>query len=731
MARINANDRLLEIKLVYYGPAAGGKTTNLEALHRIVDPENEIELISLDTHGDRTLFFDLLPMELGDVGGFRLKVRLFTVPGQVHYNATRRIVLRGSDGVVFVADSMRSRLEANGESVRSLHGNLVANDMKPGAVPLVFQANKRDREDAAPLDEVTQALALDSLADHRPAVLGDPQPASALTGDGVLETYDTVLKAALASVFRRYSLERLGLTRAVLGRAVDEALTPLKERRRRSGAVEAGGPAGTPPPPDGQDTIDESAAERTMSPDALLAEAVTQSIDLAEALGDQQAMRRELERRVRELEAIGDLGRSLTSTLEVPAIARAAVEAARAALPGGAASLLLPGRTGQLAAAATTATRDDPLLAAGGPELAATLARRGGTAHFADLDRDLAFGDADLLVGLSPFCTAGLATLRCLGERTGVLVAYGTDPDAPATSETELFLASIASGVELALQNAARHREILAHQARLEDEVAARTAELQLAHQELVATSGLKDRILSCVNHELRTPVTKLLAAAQVLERAKPGSSPPPSLLGGIVEQARHLARLLDHVLAARALLDPDGAGSRSPGSTASADVGRVLEAVAFSCQERAAARQVILEVDAPEFPIAACGESGSITLVLSQLVDNAVKFTRPGTRVTLSARQVPGGRVRVLVSDEGPGVRPEDVERIFGEFDQGSGDHLVAKPDGLGLGLAIARRLARRLQGDVGVGATEPGDQGATFWLELPPAPELAAATA
>ena len=111
MARIDIRDRTLTLKIVYYGPAMGGKTTNLQSLHGFIDPARRPDLLSLDTRGDRTLFFDLLPLDLDDICGFKVKVRLFTVPGQVHYNATRRLVLRGADAAVFVADSVNATLQ--------------------------------------------------------------------------------------------------------------------------------------------------------------------------------------------------------------------------------------------------------------------------------------------------------------------------------------------------------------------------------------------------------------------------------------------------------------------------------------------------------------------------------------------------------------------------------------------------------------------------------------------
>ena len=156
--QFNQEDRVIMAKIVYYGPALGGKTTNLEAIHRITDPEQRSTLVSLKTEGDRTLFFDLLPFDLGTLMGFRFGFKLYTVPGQIRYAATRKKVLEGADGVVFVADSQRSRAEDNRKSLADLRTNLKANGMNLDTVPLVLQYNKQDLPDLMTVNELSADL---------------------------------------------------------------------------------------------------------------------------------------------------------------------------------------------------------------------------------------------------------------------------------------------------------------------------------------------------------------------------------------------------------------------------------------------------------------------------------------------------------------------------------------------------------------------------------------------
>ena len=144
MALFNAKDRVIDCKIVYYGPGRGGKTTNLEYVFKAGKKYTTSEMVSINTKGDRTLFFDFLPIGLGKIQGCDIKVQLYTVPGQARYSSTRKLVLRNVDGVVFVADSLKIRRDANFESMRDLQRNLAEQKMSIFKIPLVLQYNKRD-----------------------------------------------------------------------------------------------------------------------------------------------------------------------------------------------------------------------------------------------------------------------------------------------------------------------------------------------------------------------------------------------------------------------------------------------------------------------------------------------------------------------------------------------------------------------------------------------------------
>ncbi len=158
MSTINFSAREINFKIVYYGPGLSGKTTNLKQIYDQVPAESKGEMVSLATEDERTLFFDFLPLDLGKVNGFKTRFHLYTVPGQVFYNSSRKLILRSVDGVVFVADSSPSRLRANAESLRNLRENLKEYNLRLSDVPYVIQVNKRDLPDALDLGMIRQVL---------------------------------------------------------------------------------------------------------------------------------------------------------------------------------------------------------------------------------------------------------------------------------------------------------------------------------------------------------------------------------------------------------------------------------------------------------------------------------------------------------------------------------------------------------------------------------------------
>ncbi len=191
MSFINYSSREINCKIVYYGPGLGGKTTNLQFIYDKMSPDTKGKLISLATETERTLFFDFLPLALGDIRGFKTRFQLYTVPGQVFYDASRKLILRGVDGVVFVADSQIERMDANIESIENLKINLKENGYDFEKIPFVIQYNKRDLPNAADLQEMRNTLNPKSSPDFEGV---------ATKGIAVFETLKAIAKIVLVEM---------------------------------------------------------------------------------------------------------------------------------------------------------------------------------------------------------------------------------------------------------------------------------------------------------------------------------------------------------------------------------------------------------------------------------------------------------------------------------------------------------------------------------------------------
>jgi len=195
MSLVNYSTREITSKIVYYGPGRSGKTTNLQYIYGQVPEERRGRMVSLATETDRTLFFDFLPLDLGTISGFQTRFQLYTVPGQVYYDATRKLVLQGADGVVFVADSQRAQAEENVESFRNLQVNLLEQGVDPRQIPIVLQYNKRDLPDVMSVEE------LDDLLNYR----GLPSyEARSLAGAGVFDTLRGISEQVLRRLSQRF-----------------------------------------------------------------------------------------------------------------------------------------------------------------------------------------------------------------------------------------------------------------------------------------------------------------------------------------------------------------------------------------------------------------------------------------------------------------------------------------------------------------------------------------------
>jgi signal recognition particle receptor subunit beta len=199
MALFNYATKEITIKIVYYGPGLSGKTTNLQYLHSKFDPSKRGKLLSLATEADRTLFFDFLPVEIGKISDFSIRFQLYTVPGQVRYNATRKLVLKGADAVIFVADSQREMKEQNIESLINMRENLISNNINPDEIPVFYQFNKRDLSNVLSIEELNRDLNPDGKFEYLDAV--------AINGTGVEESFQRITKIVIKNILHKHKVK--------------------------------------------------------------------------------------------------------------------------------------------------------------------------------------------------------------------------------------------------------------------------------------------------------------------------------------------------------------------------------------------------------------------------------------------------------------------------------------------------------------------------------------------
>lgn len=779
MAQWNQTDRTLQTKIVYWGPALCGKTTNLQMIHALTDPQGENRLISLNTASDRTLFFDLLPLELGRVFGHTVKIQLYTVPGQVRYDATRRVVLSGADAVVFVADSQPGKGAENRASWENLRGNMKANGLDPVSIPIVVQYNKQDLPGCLPPKDIEASL----QSGHTGI------SASALRGMGVTDTFQRavleMLKRLAGPMGRRRVEDSQGLEDQLLrtfetyrqreiafGSSVSAGGTsrsgpsthPPGADPDRAGGFPApssqdpfaaigspspGGAASTEIGPGGRGPMEESypdrfgSANRPPAPtairfneepggDDLLVRSLRATLGIAEQFGEMRDLKNRLARRIGELEGLQALARELSKRRDAPSILKGLADAALAIPDARAVTVLWRSSDNEpLTAVVLHGLADDPLLSAGGgaspihellkrsePVLLETLPIVGGS---------IPSESGDLTAAL-------VVPLRPTLKPPGLVVLYGESSFSP---EDLRFLGLLASHAAVCIDNAAMTEWLTLYNEKLERDVKARTSQLERANEELRDLDKMKDRFLSSISHEMKTPLTGILSGAELLTTIIPPGNEAHEFVSLVDHEARRLASLVDRILRFHVL-----GRSKELEESRTVDLLEVLKTVIAEASEKASAREVGIAVDLPEGLSPVVGSRETLVLALHEILDNAIKFSPAAGLIFVEAREelvtpgtsvveTPGDGERVMeqlvvivVRDLGPGIPRAEQARIFERFEQ-VGDLLTAKPAGLGLGLPLAREIARRHGGDLTV-RSEIGS-GSEFRLYLPPAPRTA----
>ena len=709
MVQFDNQYRQVKVKIVYYGPALGGKTTCLQHIHRVTDPQRRSRLYSLNTASDRTLFFDLLSLNLGRIRGYHLAVQLYTVPGQVQYNATRRAVLAGADGVVFVADSQRDQHDANRHSLANLEDNLRANGIDPAQTPVVLQYNKRD------LTEVLSVAELDE------AVNGAGRPAFesvAITGDGVMEAFAAVTERTLVAV-----AERLGVGSAPdaverLRLQVQSALSPLLASTSPSeGAddVTVNVPEGSP---------DETGP---LPVETLVSEAVRANLAMTDLGARLETVSRQLERKALVTAAVADFGRAITVQLDPAEVLRMLLKTAVAQLRAQGAAVLVVPAAGELREAVVHGIETDPLLAAGGNG-GSLAARIVGAREPVLLAADLAErGDDEIRTAVEAAGFASALAVPLIAQRRslGLLTLYRRGDRLPLDEDERELATILGATAAMGYANALAFRRLEDVNAGLEETVAQRSAELRTSlaeverlNRDLEDLDRVRRELISRLATQLEAPVASLVTATRILDRVR--EAPPDKaarIIALVTAEADRLAELVESVVQASRL-----SAERDPVDARPCQLPALLRDAVSPLRELARRCQVEVKILVPSGLETIVCDADALTVALRAVIRNGLEHNRPGGEVRVEVRRVrrDGGLwLELVVADTGSGIPEADLPRVFDFFWQGAAANPGAQR-GLGIGLALARQVAERHGGRLTVGHREP-EGGTRVVLALP----------
>ncbi len=708
MVQFDNQHRQIKIKIVYYGPAVGGKTTCLQHIHRVTDPQRRTKLYSLNTAADRTLFFDLLSLNLGRIRGYRLALQLYTVPGQVQYDATRRTVLAGADGVVFVADSLVAQREANLESLENLWKNMAANGLDRKTMPVVLQYNKRDLDQIQTVEEMEAAL----NGDKQPAF-----PTVAISGEGVLEAFAAIGEHTLAAVADKLGV---GTSPQAVGRLQEQMLKAMQPFMEVEGEA----------PPADEDvevtvTGPEIAAGQVLSEDVLIGEAVRANLAMTDVTTRLDIVSRQLERKVRVMGSISQFGHAVSNQRDPAKVLRLLItEAIRLLQLQGASVIIVPG-SGRVREAVVHGFKQDPLLHAAdstGTSIATALLNdRRPRLFVREVDED-DDGAAMAAVEAAGYTSALAVPMMTQEKVVGLLTAFGDNVRADL-DEDDLQLATVlASTAAMGYANAIAWRQMEDFSKGLEAKVEERAGELkrslaesrslasdleekknllESAHRDLEALDEVKNELINRLSLDLRTPVTSLFTAAKIIHREK--DVPPDKanrLLNIIYDEGEKLMEIVQNVFQASVI----AAGARELERQAVPPQELFRNAIS-PLRDLAADRNVRIQVLIPSGLEAISCEPESIEAALRAVIKNGIEFSDGGA-VKLEVRRVMHDGdpwLQLRVSDSGSGIPEEDQGHVFEAFWQGD-DSSAGKRHGIGLGLTIAKRVVENHGGSIAI---------------------------
>jgi len=739
MAQILHADKEIKLKIVYYGPALSGKTTNLIYIHKVLFPSQQVKLFSINTGDDRTLFFDLLPLELGRVSGYNLTLQLFTVPGQVQYDQTRRAVLNGADGVVFVADSSVDQDDANQESFDNLQINLAANAIDFDSTPLVLQYNKQDLKEIHSISEMDRRFNKKNLPTFG---------ACAVAGVGVLQT----LKQAITQVLEQFNQEFPELSLAEVETKIDRSFEAVLDAYQKRSQEDEHDPeaaqAFSQSLKSHAHNIQVMESRSDLEQDQFLDKAVETNIKLAELYNQLNDASVRLQQKNRELTILGEISQALTGEYAPDKLPHMIFRSILMSFETANGVFLNARHNGkELSERFLSGFNHDPLhniLTLYGDSVASQLFALGKPVMFNAFDYDdvvipgkpvdqlaaqlrkfkiMAFMSLPIAAGKSRF---GLLNIYQLVDESSVLQAWNP--------EHLHFATRLGATLALALERTILPRQTPAasadpggeeaHQLRRRLEMLnaqnrdcqRRLAKLETFFEPVLRMDVRRDLLLGNFMSEISKPISSILMAGKVLEKFGIHSE---ENLTRFLQVSRDESTRLNLILekfqggAERYFDDVDF-------KTEVFHVDELLQPLQEVYLPKLEQKRLVWRQDVPDDLPRIRGDKEKLQFVLGQFVDNALQFTTTGhIELKLQYNPVYNDRFIVLsVADTGVGIPRTDLPKVFDRFFKGGRD-VEGSAKRFGLGLAFCKEIIEYHRGRIWI-KSEDGVS-TTIYAELP----------
>lgn len=716
MVQISFAKKEILIKIVYYGMALGGKTTSLQYIHSRIKNKSSAKLYSVKTEEDRTLFFDFLPITIPSLNDYKVKLKLYTVPGQVKYASTRRAVLAGTDGIVFVVDSQKHLIKENQESLQDLADNLKFYNFDINKIPLVMQYNKRDLKNTLPLGECKKNFNVKNWPDF---------PTIAINGAGVLDAFFEISKRVVSDLIKNKKLaapdnfaEEFILYLKEIFTDEDEILEeetkPEKQKKENQ---------------NGNELQIVFPSSKDDSGDELIQQAVQTNMELTELYNELEETKSKLEIKVNQLVSASKLAQAIVSELDLNKIFKLASDALKFSAKIGV-SILLEDSNGELQQHFLDNIKEDYLI-----EIAH---ETGNNLHKQVYNQNKIVvvsktKNAEiykLLKKYHPLVKGSVSLpLRKSKKRIGLINLY-LFQDIIIEESTLHFFNIMANFISIAIENARLYNTVntlnrelkekmdyIANiNKELEQKVAERTRELELKNKQLESLLAqlrtidkLKDDFMGLMSHELKTPLTSIITYAETIADGYINDPEELKRFGKVIyREGTYLSSIVERVL-----------------DTVNIENNRIelifqpypLKALVMEqmhrLEEQIKEKKIKVEINIKDTLVMVDNEQAG--KVIYFVLENAIKYNPPGELINIYS-SIEKEKAKLYIADSGPGIKEEDLDIIFDRF------KLIEKLEhhkrGLGLSLHLAKMLITKMHGNIYV--TNPGGKGAEFCIEF-----------